>query len=800
MTGQDAPPAEPGGRASTARWAADLTMGARFAVNGGRESWARTVMTAVGVGLGVALLLLAASIPTAHALRGERTDARSVYSFSVPKPGPGTIGVGDAATTYRDRDIGGFILAPDGDGDRDALPAPPGVDRFPAPGEMWVSPALKQLLDSDEGTLLRERFPYRTAGVIGDSGLAGPAEFLYYAGVSQKTLERVGASYHIDHWGNGDHGDEPLNPALLLLIIVGCVVLLLPVLIFIATAARFGGERRDRRLAALRLVGADVHMTRRIAAGESLFGALLGLTVGTGLFLLAREVIGGLTLWDISFFTSDVRPSLPLALVIAVAVPALAVVVTLVALRGIAIEPLGVVRNATPKRRRLWWRLLLPLLGVGLLLPLASGFGGGDRQAYQAAAGAVLLLIGTTALLPWVVEAVVERFGGKGSVPWQLATRRLQLSSGTAARAVSGITIAVAGALALQMLFAGVEAEDTRSTGQDPNRAQLMTNVPVADGTQARDAFERYRATKGVSGVLGVTEDYVSATHGDKADPSAVSEEALTVADCPSLREVIRLTSCENGDVFFVESPVFEGSGDTFAHPGAQVNLAYDDEGIPDLDHQKLWTIPRSAQVVKSRKDPTGQERTGIFATPGALDIADLADPKATAMIQVDPKVPDATEYVRNTSVEFSPSLYVMRLSSTEQSDEFTAIRRGLFIGATATLLLIGASMIVTTLEQLRERKRLLSVLVAFGTRRTTLSWSVLWQTAVPVVLGLALSVAGGLALGMLLLKMAGQPLTVDWAGLGAMTGIGAGVILLVTLVSLPPLWRMMRPEGLRTE
>ncbi|GLV80098.1 ABC transporter permease [Streptomyces hygroscopicus] len=794
------PPAPgPGPRAGIARWAADLALGARFAVNGGRESWTRTVMTAVGVGLGVALLLLAAAIPTAHTLRGERTDARSVYNFGdAPKHGPGTIGVGEAQTTYRGRDIGGYVLAPEG-GSHRALPAPPGVDRFPAPGEMWVSPALKELLDSDEGKLLRERFPYRTAGVIGKSGLSGPAELFYYAGVSQKTLERVGATYHIDHWGNSDGGSDPLSPALLLLIIVGCVVMLLPVLIFVATAARFGGERRDRRLAALRLVGADIHMTRRIASGESLFGALLGLTVGTGLFLLAREVIGGLTLWDISFFSSDIRPSLPLALAVAVAVPALAVVVTLVALRGIAIEPLGVVRNAAPKRRRLWWRLLLPLLGIGLLLPLVGHFGGNDRQAYQAAAGAVLLLIGTTALLPWLVEAVVERFGGKGSVPWQLATRRLQLSSGTAARAVSGITIAVAGALALQMLFASVESENTKSTGQDPRRAQLMVNVPVADGAQARDAFERYRATKGVRSVLGITEDYVSATHADKADPSVVSENAFTVADCPSLREVIRLTRCEDGDVFLVQ-PDFGEPGDNFARPGAQVNLAYDDEGMPDLDHKKLWTIPRSATVVKPRTDPTGSVRNGVFATPGAFDIATLAGPKATAMIRLDPKVPDAAEYVRNTSVEFSPSLGVMQLSSTSQSDEFTAIRRGLFIGATATLLLIGASMIVTTLEQLRERKRLLSVLVAFGTRRTTLSWSVLWQTAVPVVLGLALSLAGGLALGVMLLKMVGEPLAVDWAGLGAMAGIGGGVILLVTLVSLPPLWRMMRPEGLRTE
>jgi hypothetical protein len=32
------------------------------------------------------------------------------------------------------------------------------------------------------------------------------------------------------------------------------------------------------------------------------------------------------------------------------------------------------------------------------------------------------------------------------------------------------------------------------------------------------------------------------------------------------------------------------------------------------------------------------------------------------------------------------------------------------------------------------------------------------------------------------------------------MTGVGAAVIIVVTLLSLPPLMRLMRPDGLRTE
>jgi ABC-type antimicrobial peptide transport system permease subunit len=92
-------------------------------------------------------------------------------------------------------------------------------------------------------------------------------------------------------------------------------------------------------------------------------------------------------------------------------------------------------------------------------------------------------------------------------------------------------------------------------------------------------------------------------------------------------------------------------------------------------------------------------------------------------------------------------------------------------------LALIGASLLVSELEQLRERKKLLSTLVAFGTRRRTLSLSVLWQTALPVGLGLALATTVGVTLGSVLLKMTRTPVTMDWASVLTMTGVGAAVV-----------------------
>ncbi len=65
--------------------------------------------------------------------------------------------------------------------------------------------------------------------------------------------------------------------------------------------------------------------------------------------------------------------------------------------------------------------------------------------------------------------------------------------------------------------------------------------------------------------------------------------------------------------------------------------------------------------------------------------------------------------------------------------------------------------------------------------------------------LGLAVAVAGGLGLGATLAWMIHKTV-VDWWLFWPMVGAGAGLIAVVTLASLPPLWRLMRPEGLRTE
>jgi len=203
--------------------------------------------------------------------------------------------------------------------------------------------------------------------------------------------------------------------------------------------------------------------------------------------------------------------------------------------------------------------------------------------------------------------------------------------------------------------------------------------------------------------------------------------------------------------------------------------------------------------VVTARPDPVGLHRYGVLATPRAIGTAPLENPRSEVLVRLDPSLPDAPEVVRNAALEIDPTATVRGLSDTEQSSKFLSVRTGILVGSTLTMLLVAASLLVATLEQLRDRKRLLSSLVAFGTRRTTLGCSVLWQTAVPIALGLALAVAGGLGLGSVLLAMTGQRVH-DWWVFLPVVGVGAALIAAVTLLSLPLLWRLMRADGLRTE
>lgn len=761
------------------RWAIDLTTGFRFALSGGRSGVVRTLLTTMGVGLAVALLLMAASLPTVFEKRDERAANMSIMDYGMElSAGDDTMVVSDVWTDFGTIDIRGFRLQPDGS----TPPVPPGLTEVPAPGELAVSPALASLLESPEGELLQPRFDYSITQIVGDEGLIGPSYYVYYLGADDLTVGD--GAYRIDHIGN--QGGDPLPPMLLLLALTAITILLLSVVLFVGVASRFGSESRDRRLAALRLIGADRTMARRVAAGEALLGAVFGMIAGLVFFLIGRQFVELVALWDISVFATDVNPVPALVPIIFLTVPFLTVGVTWLSMRKLIVEPLGVFRRARGQDRKVWWRIAIPLTGLAIMAPVALGgrFTGTEMDMVSIPVGIVLALVGVAALLPWVVEVSTRRMRG-GPVPWQLAIRRIQLGGDGAGRAVAGIAVAAAGAIALQMLFTGAEQEMTMRTGiSDDSPAVYISSYdaePDVDRTVAElGAIDGFTVDHQYRSVMGVKQ-----VGDDETGEFYVAD--LVIGDCELFRQLAEVTDCGEGDVFVAESFATEQL------PPAGMPLEFGADSVE-------WTPPDDMITVQALDTPITGFYGGILATPSAVDQAVVDASSIQIRGRTDASKPEAIEHVRNLLEPTGDWQQVSVTGSVLRDDTFDGIRRGILVGVLAVMTLIGLSLIVGMLEQLQERRRLLSILSSFGTRRSTLGWSILWQVSIPVVIGALLAVIVGSVAGMALMKMVRVPVMLDWSNMALISGMAVLMALMVTLLSLPVLWRLMRSDGLRTE
>jgi hypothetical protein len=760
-------------------WFNDLLIGVRLAVGGGRTSVARLVLSTVGIGIAVAVLLLASSVSPMIDARYERASAGQTIGEKIGGVDP--LWFNHSGTDFRDQSISVAYVWPTGP----TAPVPPGIPSLPADGDMYVTPALADLLAQPGNDKLRERFPYHTAGVIAPSGVIEPGDARAYVGAGP---ELAGHGEQVYGFGAGRLLDRPLDPGLLLLLLLGSVALLVPVFIFVASSTRIAGAERDRRLSALRLVGADSAQVRRIAAAETLVSAVAGLVFGAGLFLAGRQMAEGIRLMDVSVYPADMVPVWWMAGLIALAIPVLAVFTAQFALRRTIIEPLGVVRFSKPVRRRMVWRFATVGLGVVLLLAADGLSSNSQLWAYAIATGATLVLIGVPLLLPWVVERTVAGLRG-GPSSWQLAIRRLQLDSGTSARVVGGVAVVLAGAIALQSVLMSLSVwfdvhPETGTTPLAQTSATVMGTPEgidkVVDNLRRSDPglpVERYRQV-------------------EVKFPDSESTTVVRVVDCPTLERQLKVANCAAGQVFVHPATV---QGDDGMTPGRVLSTVYYDQAGTRREYG-TWTVPPTRTVLEYW--PATQS-WDLITTPASGPAAPPAG--STSGIGVDTSSPESMERLRTAVALARWDAQMSSYTSTRYEDPtrqmFVAARRGLLIGSLFTLLLAGTSLLVLALEHIRERRRPLAILAASGVPTGALARSLLWQIAVPIGLGMVLAVAIGVALAALVMRLAGSStLIVDWTGVATMSLAAAVLGLLVSLVTLPFLRGATRLSSMRTE
>ncbi|WHT19107.1 ABC transporter permease [Crossiella sp. CA-258035] len=761
------------------QWLSELLLGTRLALTGGRAAWARLMLSAVGIGLGVMVLLLAAAVGPAQEAKADRMAARQLETGDPARAGgtePTHLLARQAGQVWRSTYVQGAELAPVSGG---VPKLPPGLDRLPGPGEVVVSPALDRLLAEPGSELLRERLPSKIAGQIGEAGLARPGELYFYAGLPEDQRGRALPVLRI--------GSAPQSTALpelfQLLLTAAAAALLVPIGVFVLVATQIGAGAREQRLASIRLVGADPGQARRIAAGESLAAALLGLGVGAGLFLLVRSLAAVVQIEQVGFYPGDLVPSAPITVLLLLGVPATAVAAALIALRRLEIGPLGVVRKADPPPRRLRWRLALAGLGVLVLaanIPLRRYAREDDWRGTLLSAGIALVLAAAAAVLPWLVERVADRWRPRW-VPALLAVRRLRFEYATT-RVVAGVVTVLIGAIALQVLLSTIAHTDVPAESYRGSRSGEVVLVTGGGPDNRPDEARVLEAAGRVPGVL-----HAGALRSLYAEDSRV----LQVANCPTIQQLFGVSDCRPGKLYQA------GSWRPEFRQGQVVRLR-----ASGADRPFAWTVPPVQQV------STGSPWLG--SNLGSVLVATGTDPRLDAAqanyIWVKgPPVPDLQDRVLAATGRVDLSVRAYDMPAREVA-AFDSVRGGVLAGTAVVVLLALLSLVVAAVDQLQERRRQYSVLAASGVPRRTLGWATLWQNAVPTAIGLALAPPVGIGLAVLVLGVITssgailRELVVNWGDVAMILGAGAALIVLVTLSTLPALRSAVRPSGLRFE
>jgi hypothetical protein len=406
--------------------------------------------------------------------------------------------------------------------------------------------------------------------------------------------------------------------------------------------------------------------------------------------------------------------------------------------------------------------------------------------------GAALLLLGIPAMLPWLLERIAARLRGGGPAA-QLAIRRLQLDSGTPARVVAGVSVVLAGAIALQAVLQGQVAKYEPYLERLAVSAKVQPLIMEIDGAVAEPVAAAVRATPGVRDMVMTPRLSVRTA---ESGPDSRTEFGITVVSCDVLLRYTNAGSCTDGDAFQL------GQYDQLTAGSTVTLLSYGNE--PDRVVERTWTLPESFRELEAPNEYLYYIGSGLVVTPGALRAVSIPAQHYTAMLPIDFNQPDVLEQVRNAVAPYNwrVAIYTTFSLANENSELelFNTIRNALLGGALFTLLLAGVSMLVLALEQVRERRRALAALAATGVPTGTLARSLLWQNTVPVLLAVLLAVITGIGLAELVFRLLDDPFRMDWLSVAIFAGVATVLVLAVTALTLPTLRSSTRLTALRME
>ncbi|WP_394615488.1 FtsX-like permease family protein [Lentzea sp. JNUCC 0626] len=718
-----------------------------------RRSQVATVLVALGVMIAVSLVLWLLAAPNGLQARADRTAWRD---FWTNEGGKSTISVATTRDVYRGQLIERFDVARNEPGD---VPVAKGIARYPESGEVLLSPALANLVREAPAENLGNRFPGQVIAELGPEALKYEGELVAIVGhdaVSngEKTtgLAQDGASYTDDYHG-----------LLFLLTRVGLVVLVVPCLVLVASAARLTAAKRERRLAALRLAGASPRQVVGMTALETAVGAVAGSALGVLLaqpfsHLTAKISWEGGTWYPGDFVSDPVTTG-----VVAVLAPVLVVLAAIMGLRRVVKEPLA----AEQKRKVRSWRLLAIAGAIAVFffgITVAQTGSGSSRFTV------VLLGLGAVALALVLAGPVVTAWVGRFFVGrWQkpstlLAGRRLSGDPVAAFRGSAGVVIAVfTGSMALTML------------------PGLETTIPNSDKTWQDNAIVAEEVGVDVTPLrLATSAPIVTMTSGNVGDGSPDHYGAtVLVGKCKEVALLMNGLKCGEGPAVYAPAKLqwshFRGSSRD-GEVKAELPAQYETRPFTPAGY-------RYEAVIDPELLPALQGRVSLVGVP---------------------TTPDNREAVHTAFMRALPGAPLTELARGVRGDTLTEdLERATIIGLSIAGVLGGIGAAVAAAGSVIDRRRTFGALIAAGTPIRVLAHALRREVVLPVLAATIAACAAGIVMGLGLLALArglmgGQdlPLT-PWVVAPIAVGL---VVALVAALACGPVLRGISPRDYAAE
>jgi hypothetical protein len=515
----------------------------------------------------------------------------------------------------------------------------------------------------------------------------------------------------------------------------------------------------------MRLVGATPRQISVVSAVEAAVAAIAGVAAGFALFFVFRPLLYHVPFTGVPFSQGDLSLQWIDIVLALIGVPVAAVVSARLALRRVQVSPLGVNRQAAIRSPRIV-RIIPLVAGIAVLAYFDAhgkpGSNGG--QVLELLVGFVLLIVGLVLAGPWFTTAGSRLMVKRASRPATLlAGRRLLDNPKTAFRFISGLVIALfvaSAAIGALSSIAAVSGTAGGSAGKDtlvdPFCSFSTTNCPISAQVDSVSGqiLSELRSTQGVRAVTVV--------HQDPSDGSFRGPlgNSFGVVACDQLAKTPAIGKCAPGTTvasigYFLSNLLgHHANASSTVWPSADLSSA-SAERLP-VDAVVVATSGSSSAIERVR---TTLERVFPFqGIPVEVEAADPSNVRLLTMIQ------DMTDVI-----------------------------------IVASLLIAACSLAVNIVAGLGERKRPFSLLRLTGVPTALLHRVVALESALPLFLVAAVSIAVGLVSAALYLhSQVGIAFSLPGIGYWATVLGGLAASLAIIASTFPIINRITGPEVAR--